>query len=225
MRKDPHSHADFSQGRTRAVALDWTVDFSAHKLTGTARLTLDAAADGPLDLDARELHVLEVVGDDGKPLAFEVEKVAPVLTERLRILRDRPVAEVTIRYETSPNASALMWLDPSQTDGGEHPFLLSQCQAVHARSIAPLQDTPEARITYEARLTFPAKLAAVMSAAPGEEVASEGGRRTLAFRMPQPIPPYLLAIAVGDIASRDLGKRTRVYAEPGVVEAAALRVR
>ncbi|KAG0450399.1 hypothetical protein HPP92_026810 [Vanilla planifolia] len=43
------------------------------------------------------------------------------------------------------------------------------------------------------------------------------------FSMNQPIPPYLFAFAVGDIDGRDIGPRTRVYAEGGaeVLEAAA----
>ena len=35
------------------------------------------------------------------------------------------------------------------------------------------------------------------------------------------MPPYLIALAVGDIAFRPLGPRTGVYAEPAVVEKAA----
>jgi aminopeptidase N len=41
------------------------------------------------------------------------------------------------------------------------------------------------------------------------------------FRMPQPIPSYLVALAVGDIDFRDTSDRTGVYAEPAVVDAAA----
>jgi hypothetical protein len=41
------------------------------------------------------------------------------------------------------------------------------------------------------------------------------------FDMPQAIPPYLFAFAVGELASRDLSARTRVWAEPGLVQAAA----
>ncbi|MCB0680264.1 MAG: M1 family metallopeptidase, partial [Saprospiraceae bacterium] len=41
------------------------------------------------------------------------------------------------------------------------------------------------------------------------------------FRMEQPIPPYLLALAVGDLAFAPIGERTGVYAEPSVVEDAA----
>ncbi len=39
--------------------------------------------------------------------------------------------------------------------------------------------------------------------------------------MPQPIPPYLFAFAVGDLASQDLSPRSRVWAEPSVVAKAA----
>ncbi|MBW2456713.1 MAG: leukotriene A4 hydrolase C-terminal domain-containing protein [Deltaproteobacteria bacterium] len=222
MGNDPHSYTDVSQGRTTDLALDWTVDFAARTLRGTACLTLDAPKDGPLDLDTRDLQIAEVLGDDGAKLAFELGDRDPVVGQRLRIQRDRPIGKVTIRYESSPQASALLWLEPSQTDGGEHPFVLSQCQAIHARSMAPVQDSPQVRATYTARVTIPAALSAVMSAAPGtEEPSSTPELRTLAFAMPQPIPSYLLALAVGDLDSRDLGPRTRVYAEPGVVEGAA----
>ena len=36
-----------------------------------------------------------------------------------------------------------------------------------------------------------------------------------------PIAPYLVALAVGDLVSRDLGARTRVWSEPAMVEAGA----
>ena len=39
--------------------------------------------------------------------------------------------------------------------------------------------------------------------------------------MPQPIPSYLFAIEVGNLAFRELGPRTGVYAEPEIIEAAA----
>ncbi len=222
MRDDPHSYADLTQGRTTHLELDWEVDFEARRLRGTVRLTLDAAAAGPLDLDTRALCITAVVGDDDTPLAFELDQEDAVLGQRLRVQRDRATKILTIHYETSPQASALMWLEPSQTDGGKHPFLLSQCQAIHARSMVPLQDSPQVRATYTARVKIPAALSAVMSAAPATR-ASEvtSGTHTLVFEMPQPIPAYLLALAVGELDSRDLGPRTRVHAEPGVVEAAA----
>jgi len=215
MRADPHSHADLEQGRVVHLAWAFAVDFSARTLTGEATLTLDHAASGPLDLDSRGLIVEGACTGDGTPLQTTTGPSDAVLGERLRIDRPTPTDTVRIRYRTSPEATALMWLEPSQTSAGT-PFLLSQCQAIHARSIVPLQDTPRARITYEASVEVPRGMSIVMSAAPGDQA---DGRWT--FRMPQAIPPYLLALAVGRLEHRDLGPRTRVYAEPEVVEAAA----
>jgi aminopeptidase N len=39
--------------------------------------------------------------------------------------------------------------------------------------------------------------------------------------MPEPVPPYLLAFAVGELRGRDLSPRVRVWAEPAGLEAAA----
>lgn len=37
--------------------------------------------------------------------------------------------------------------------------------------------------------------------------------------MKQPIPPYLVALVVGDIASAEIGPRSKVWAEPCMLEA------
>src|SRR5690606_35254612 len=94
-----------------------------------------------------------------------------------------------------------------------------QCQAIHARSVVPCQDTPSIRQTFTAELDVPSELRAVMAAAPGS-VLPAGDRSVYRFEMPQPIPPYLLAFAVGDLASKDISPRSRVWAEPGELEAA-----
>jgi aminopeptidase N len=58
----------------------------------------------------------------------------------------------------------------------------------------------------------------VMSAEGDQHATGKGGWN---FKMPQPIPSYLLAIAIGEIELRNLGPRTAVYAEPGRIDAAA----
>ena len=220
MTRDPHSYADLEQARTHRVDLDLTVDFDRRVLHGTAHLHFETAAPGPIDLDTRGLTIRAVEDAQGRAVPFTLAAPDAILGARLRLEPGVPTQSVRIRYETSPDASGLMWLEPSQTSGGEHPFLISQCQAVHARSVAPLQDTPAMRVPYTATLRIPSWANAVMSAAPGEIEAS-GDTRIVRFEMPQRIPPYLLAIAVGVLDSRELGPRCRVFAEPEVVEAAA----
>jgi leukotriene-A4 hydrolase len=221
-REDPHSYADSDQPRTRHLRLHLRVDFAQRRIEGEAVLELCAPAAGALDLDSKFLEVFEVKAGSGASVPFEVSADESILGSRLRLDLPAGTREVRLRYRTSPDAPALQWLSPEQTEGGIHPFLFSQCQPIHARSLVPLQDTARIRVTYEAEVEVPEPLGAVMSAGPaGEEPGPRPGTRVFRFRMPQPIPPYLLALAVGRLESRELGPRSRVFAEPETVEAAA----
>ena len=219
-RVDPHSHADDSQPRQRHFSWEAEVDFAARQLRATARLQLDSARGGPLDLDTRDLTIEQVTTPSGAPVPWSVAPAEPILGSRLRVELPAGTDGCVVRYRTSPDASALQWLEPAQTAGGRWPFLYSQCQAIHARSVVPLQDTPRFRVTYDAALTVPAPLRALMAAgAVGREVTGEIARER--YRMDESIPPYLFALAVGELASAELGPRSRVWAEPAMVERAA----
>jgi aminopeptidase N len=223
-RLDPHSYTDSDQPRIERF--DWSarVDFDRRVLDGEARLHLaePTARAQTIDLDTRDLQVARVFDEGGANLRYAIHGAEPILGRRLSVDLPAATRSFTVHYATSPSASALGWLDPAQTLGRKHPFLFSQCQAIHARSIVPVQDSPAARFTYDALVTVPDPLNVVMSAASnGLRPGPRGGTRTGRFDMPQPIPPYLLALAVGDFVARDLSPRSRVYAEPVTIEAAA----
>lgn len=221
-RPDPHSYFDPKHPRVRHVRLCLDVDFDTHRLEGEARLELDRPSRGALDLDTKGLEIRGAVDDRGRPLRLDLQPEEPIYGRRLRLSLAEGTRWVTIRYATSPEALALQWLEPAQTASKRLPFLFSQCQAIHARSMAPLQDSPLARITYDAAIRVPEGATAVMSAGPaGDRPGAKPGTRLFLFHMPQPIPPYLLALAVGLLESRDLSPRARVWAEPNVVDSAA----
>jgi leukotriene-A4 hydrolase len=219
-RRDPHSYNDDSQVETESLAWVAEVDFATKTIAAEATLAFRAPGGGPLDLDTRDLDIQSVTDLDGKALPHVLHTPEPFLGARLAITLPAQTRGVRIRYRTAPHASALQWLSPAQTSGKRQPFLFSQCQAIHARSVVPLQDTPRLRIRYTAQLTVPKALRAVMAAAHVDRV-ERGDVAIERYEMPQPIPPYLLAFAVGDLASRDLSPRSRVWAEPDVVDAAA----
>ena len=217
---DPHSYADDAQPRTKHLRLHLAVDFALKRIDGRAFLELAAPAGGPMDLDTKGITVGAVTASGGGEVLFEMGPHDPILGRRLRLKLPPGTTEVLVRYHTSPDAIGLQWLDPSQTEGKVHPFLFSQCQAIHARTMVPCQDTARFRVTYHAEVTVPVPLSAVMSAGPSGTIEGKG-TRTFLFDMPQPIPTYLLALAVGELDSRDLSPRARVWAEPATVERAA----
>jgi aminopeptidase N len=220
MRSDPHSYNDFDQ--PEIASFDWKarVLFSERVLDCEVVLRLKGPGYGPLDLDTRDLAIAAVANQDGQPLPFHLGEPHPILGARLRIELGFGTRQIRIQYRTSPHASALQWLDPAQTAGGQQPFVFTQCQAIHCRSVVPLQDTPRVRVTYRAQLTVPKELRALVAAAAVSR-EERGAEAIETFEMPQSIPPYLFAFAVGELASRKLGERSAVWAEPSIVDKAA----
>ncbi len=220
-RFDPHSWCDDQQVVTTHLDLDWKVDFSARTIAGKVSLRFASPASGPLDLDCRGLVIHEVMTPAGEAVPWSIAETDDIRGDRLRLDLPAGADGVVISYVTGPETLALGWLDPQQTAGGTHPFMFTQCQPIHARTIVPCQDTPRHRVTYTANVTVPEPLVAVMSAAGTGSAPADDGGTTWRFEMPQAIPTYLLALAVGNLSQADLGPRSRVYAEPETVKKAA----
>src|SRR5262249_26448149 len=149
---------------------------------------------------------------------FELGAADSIRGRPLMIGAPPAVMRIRISYATNPDASGLQWLEPEQTASRLFPFLFTQSQAIHAPSWIPLQDTPPVRLTYSAVVQPARETLALMSAGNNLVARSDG---PYAFYMEHPIPPYLIALAVGRLEFRKTGFRTGVYAEPSVVAAAA----
>ncbi len=224
---DYFSYANTDEFITRHISLDLTVDFDARSLVGSVTLTMNAlnSSAKQIVLDTRDITIEKVGFVDSNGLtinaSFTFGESDDVKGTPLRIsvpedFDTGPGFEIRIDYRTSPDASALQWLPPELTAGGKHPMMFSQSQSIHARSWVPLQDTPSIRITYEAIIHTPPDLLAVMSANNDPLTPRRGEYQ---FDMPQPIPSYLLAIAVGNLYFAPLGQNTGVYTEPELLDA------
>jgi aminopeptidase N len=221
---DSSSNANVKAFVTKHLVLDLTANFERRTLAGTVELQLERRdpAATELVLDTRDLMIQNAeaaVGDAAwVATAFKLDAATPAFGSALRITMPPGADRARITYASSPEARGLQWLTPAQTAGRTHPFLFSQAQAIQARSFIPLQDLPGVRATYDATLHVPKDLVAVMAA---EMIPGAAGDGVFTFRMPQPIPSYLIALAVGDLAFKSMGSRTGVWAEPSMVEAAA----
>ncbi|XP_030031812.1 leukotriene A-4 hydrolase isoform X1 [Manduca sexta] len=219
---DPSSFSRPELAIMKHLSISLNVDFVKKVLNGVATLHFDVLEDiDNVVLDSSNLTIEAIESDDGTKLQYKVDEPVPNFGSKLTITLPKQASsgeklKIKIKYTTSPTASALQWLDPAQTSGKKHPYLFSQCQPIHARSIVPCQDTPAVKFTYEADVSAPEEFTVLMSALRGEARAN-----TTSFRQPMPLPAYLIAIAVGVLESRVLGPRSKVWSEKEEIERSA----
>jgi leukotriene A-4 hydrolase/aminopeptidase len=222
--KDVHSVSNAHQERVTTLDLDLHVHFDLKVLSGTATLGITPIRQGAkvIVLDTRKLQIDKAeISDAGKayqPAEFELGKEDPILGSPLTIHIAPSTRFVRVTYTTSSDASGLQWLTPEQTAGKKLPYVYSQSQAIHARSWIPIQDTPSVRVTYTARIRTPRNMVAVMSGSNRQGVFKTGD---FTFEMGNPVPAYLIALAVGDLGFHPAGHRSGIFAEPAVLDSAA----
>ena len=193
---DFHSYAKSEEAVVKHLHLDLNVDFDKKQLAGYAELSIETnGKTNELHLDARDLTI-DSVWADGEVTSYSLGKSQPYIGSDLSIAIKPTTKKVKVKYSTSPDAAALQWLTPEQTAGGDFPFLFTQSQAVLARTWIPIQDSPGIRFTYSAKIHCPANLMAVMSAENDTTLHNDGA---YTFKMPQAVPSYLMALAVGNL--------------------------
>lgn len=215
---DPHSRANPNEARVKHLSWDATVNFDNEQIEAVATWniqTSDSAEE--IVFDIYDLNVSKVTVD-GEEVVFGLIKWDEELGNGMRIPVQPGAEKVAIHYTTGEMDRALQWLKPEQTAGKEKPFLFTQSQAILARSWVPTQDSPGIRFTYDAKVKVPEGMMALMSASNPQEISADG---VYTFEMPQPIPSYLLALAVGDVQFEAISERTGVYAEPQLLDTSA----
>lgn len=227
---DPCSFSNPANYLITHASFDWNVDFDSKTIKGICDLTFNKnsteSADSSIILDTRDLKIHNVVDNNSnKNLEFIFGEPHSEYGKSLKIAlpnHNEKSYSIKINYETSPNSTALQWLDPMQTIGKKKPYLFSQCQAIHARSLFPCQDTPAVKFTYEASVTVNKSLVALMSALRKDSPVDKlNDLIQFKFYQPKCIPSYLVAIVVGDLSSKQIGPRSHVWTESSLVEASA----
>jgi aminopeptidase N len=211
---DTHSYAKPNEAVAKHLLLDIAVDFEQEIITGTATYTVESANAKNIVFDAKNLKIQQTLVD-GKEVAFTLGENDPILGQALSVPITNSSKTVAITYETTDKTEALQFLNPQQTADKEHPFLLTQGQAILTRTWIPIQDSPQVRLTYQAKVKVPKALMAIMSAENPKEKNETG---LYSFEMRQPISPYLIALAVGDLVYKEISPRTGVYAEKSMID-------
>ncbi|XP_053313766.1 aminopeptidase B [Spea bombifrons] len=213
------SYRDF---QVEHMHLDLQVDVEARKLRGLERLKLRVLRETrELRLDSHptlQVFSVRTAGTPQEDLPWENKpftRYGSCLVVRLpELLSPGAQLVVTIEYEAN-ESPGVCWLEPHQTAGKKKPYMYTQGQAVLNRCFFPCFDTPAVKSVYSANIKVPEGFTAIMSANNWDRQGD-----TFIFNMTQPIPSYLVALVVGDIVSAEVGPRSRVWAEPCLIEAA-----
>lgn len=223
--KDSSSHSNPEEISISHVDFNLRVDFKTKTIGGYADLTLQIndPTRSKLILDITTLKIESVTDlSDGKPLKYSFSELNKILgyaltIELARSYSDLEKPKIRIVFATAPEASALQWLEPSQTLGKKHPYMFSQCEEIHARSLIPAQDTPGVKFTFSAKIAVEKPLRALLGGILVKE-ESEGDFNVFYYEQKIPISSYLFAVAAGDISYVDISPRIRVYSEEGYLE-------
>ncbi|GJN94354.1 hypothetical protein Rhopal_007428-T1 [Rhodotorula paludigena] len=245
--RDTATQSNYQDVATTHLHLDLTVDWAQRILRGSVTHSLAVHADSvdKVVFDSSYLAVKRAYlataerpsssdasaaqKHDELPISLPAKR-HPALGSALSIALPRAynkgeTVRLTIEYATTDECTALGWLNKEQTDSGKYPFMYSQCQAIHARSLVPCQDTPGVKATYSASIhsPLPILLSALRTSPPLDAPSPpiDGTVHTWEWEQKIGIPSYLIAIAGGELAFKALGERTGIWAEPGMLDRAA----
>ena len=212
---DTHTLSNYQDLPIENTHLELSVNFQERKLKGSVTHEFEANRKiNLLKLDTKYLKIDSIQDGNGNTLEFSLGEFDELLGSPLSVNLNPKSNSAVIFYETTKKSEALDWLVPNQTAGKMYPFMYTQGQSIFTRSWIPIQDTPGIRITYSAKIKTPKNMMAVMSAANPQEMDTNN---VYSFKMNQPIPPYLIALAVGNLEFKAIDSRTGVYAEPSMV--------
>jgi leukotriene-A4 hydrolase len=226
MPRDPNTLSNYNNWKTKHTIADLAIDFKKQRVHGTVTLHLESITDKESEaivLDTSFVDVQTVTVDGSKSEEWTVKDRFEPFGSPLEIKIPGGAAKgaivvLGITISTTDKCTALQWLTPAQTSNKKFPYMFSQCQAIHNRSIFPCQDTPDVKSTYDFRIRSP--LPVVASGLPTGASSfvhgqnGEPGTLLYSFSQEIPIPAYLFALASGDLATASIGPRSLVVTGP-----------
>lgn len=228
--RDPNTLSNYGHFLTTHTVVRLAINFDGRNVSGDVVLKLKSITDATskeIVLDTSYLAVEDVIVEGRNSswrLSSRSEPYGSALTINLEEGVDNGASlNVKIGIATTEACTALGWMTPAQARS-EHPYMYTQCQAIHARSIFPCQDTPDVKSTFEFYITSPLPVIASGLPTGSEEVQLEHGdiasKRLYKFVQNIPIPSYLFAFASGDIGKARIGPRSLVATNPKELDAA-----
>ncbi|ODV61200.1 bifunctional aminopeptidase/epoxide hydrolase [Ascoidea rubescens DSM 1968] len=221
---DPSTNSNYLNFNVFETSLDIAILFDQKIVKGdvTYILSSNTSAANQIILDTSFLKINGVsinnqdLGSNDYFLKQRSEPLGSPLIinniDKANFIEDNEIT-LKISFETTKDCTALQFLDSKNTDGKDYPYLFSQSEAIHSRSIFPCFDTPSIKTPYKIKVTSP--LPTLTSALVDNTIhETEKTENTYYFYQPIPIPAYLFAIVSGNVVGKKIGERSTIYSEP-----------
>lgn len=225
---DVHTQSNFNYVPVKHMSMNLTLDMNNKKFSGYVDLRIEnPVKQEQLVVDTKHLNIISAsisakgTQEDWQSTNFKLGEYEEVRGQSLSVDIDDDTVMVRVAYETTSKSTGLDWVDAKLTASG-FPMMATQFQAINARTFVPCQDTPAQKITYDAHMTLKSdvtdpNMRIVMAAM--ERTSFGNGRYH--FKMTNPIPTYLIALAAGVFEEIPISDRVSVIAEPQTAKAAA----
>lgn len=202
--KDQCTLSNYQGFEVQHTKLHFKILFDEKRLLGRVDFKLKSLINSDkLILDTSYLEISSVLLN-GKPTGYtQLERIEPYGSPLVIAGLSDEIFEISIEFSTTAKGTAVQFIK-----GDTGPYIFSQCQAIHARSLFPCFDTPGVKSTYTFSVESPYKC--LMSGRPNEELSRDG---VYYFDQPIPIPSYLVSITSGNLHEGDIGPRSKVYCE------------
>ncbi|KAI3382502.1 hypothetical protein SNEBB_010938 [Seison nebaliae] len=242
---DPSTTSNYENFSIKTLFLDWNIDLNKKCIQASAyydfsRRTAESNNQQiVMDMENQKIHRISNLVN-GRDLEYKVTSITPdFMGNSLSIQLDEDNKPINIRidYEIHDDSSAINWMTSEQTSFKKSPFMYTQCQAIHARSIVPCMDSPGSKIEkIFGRMSCPDENIKILMAAIEEDenlmksiiglfpsnsienTIHKNMKNISYFQLPQPTPSYLLAAVAGEMKSIEISYRSKVWAEPDLVE-------
>jgi leukotriene-A4 hydrolase len=124
-----------------------------------------------------------------------------------------------VTYKSTAESKVFNWVDKEKTNGKQKGMMFTQCQPIACRGLAPMQDTPVYKTTYNAHVAVDQGYVVKMSAIGDDHgMGQDGnGRPVFAFAQNMQVTTYMIAIVVGELETKKVGDRVNVITEPGMM--------
>ena len=131
--RDRATQSNYTQVKVNHTHLEWVIDWKRKVFEGFAVLSVEALDKiSAIVLDTSYLEI-KSVNVDGKDLKWTIGERKGTIGSALSFglaLDKGHKTDIKITYNTTPECTAVGWLEPVQTKSGKYPYLYSQSQAV-----------------------------------------------------------------------------------------------